>query len=299
MNTNKTKLVATCLVALAMTSNAYASAEVEPNNSLGNAQVLSGNSSHSIQGMMGNIGDASHDDLDYFKFTAKAGDVLDVDIDNGYDGSGSINTVIAIFDASAKLLRMNDYASSIDSGSTSILDARIDKFVVPSSGTYTVAVSNVPRYFTNGGGIMTFFRGTSTSTSVGDYTLNISGITAAQQTKQINIEIKPGVKQLAPLNPRAQGKVPVAIMGAAGFDVSGIKQKSLTFGSRGNENSLSKCQKQTRDINKDGYADLLCHFKNNVASFKSGDIEGILRGNTQRGKFEGRALIKVIPTRRK
>ena len=186
MNTKRTSLVIACLTAIGMASNAYAAAEAEPNNSLANAQTLAASGSHSIQGMMGNIGDRSHGDLDYFKFTAKAGDVLDIDIDNGYGGIGNINSVIAIFDASTKLLRMNAYAKSIDAGSTSILDARIDKFVVPKNGTYTVAVSNVPRYFMNGGGTMAYFG--TTTTSVGDYTLNISGITAASKDEPADKE---------------------------------------------------------------------------------------------------------------
>ena len=297
MKMNNTKIATACLVVAGMASSAFASTEVEPNNSLNAGQVLAGKSTHSISAMMGQTGDTAHSDLDFYTFTAKAGDILDVDIDNGVGGNGDINSVLAIYGANGTLLRMNAYSRGIDSGSTSIQDARIDKFVAPTSDNYTVAVSNVPRYFTNGGGTMAFFG--TTTTSVGDYTLNISGITAIPQVKQINIEVKPGVKKLAPLNSGAQGKVPVAIMGGAGFDVSDIKHNSLTFGSSGNENSLSKCQKQTRDINKDGYADLLCHFENSVASFKAGDIEGILKGDTKNAKFEGRALIKVIPTRRK
>ena len=297
MKTNNTRLLAASLVAFAMTSNAYASAEVEPNNSFTTAQELSGSSSHSIQAMMGNVGDTRHGDLDYFKFQAKAGDVLDLDIDNGFGDTGNLNTIVAIFDASARLLRMNSYASSIDSGSISTIDARIDKFVVPTTGTYTVAVSNVPRYFTNGGGIMTFFG--STTTSVSDYTLNISGITAASRTKQINIEVKPGNDKLSPLNPRSKGVIPVAIMGSASFDVSSIKQSSLSFGASGNEKSLSKCQPVRRDINKDGHADQLCHFSNRRANFQSGAIEGILKGKTSNGvNFEGRALLKVVPSKR-
>jgi hypothetical protein len=120
------------------------------------------------------------------------------------------------------------------------------------------------------------------------------------KTRQINIEVKPGIKDLAPLNPRSMGKVPVAIMGSADFDVSAIKQDTLSFGSSGNEKSLSKCQPQTRDINRDGYPDQLCHFENNVAGFKSGDIEGILKGSIDGNvQFEGRALIKVVPTQKK
>ena len=298
MKTNNTKLATACLAVLGMTTSAFAATEVEPNNAITAGQELAGKSAHSINAMMGQPGDTVHSDLDFYTFTAKAGDVLDLDIDNGVGGSGDINSILGIYNADGTLLRMNAYSLGTDSGSTSILDARIDKFVAPASGTYTVGVSNVPRYLINGGGTLAFFG--TTTTSVGDYTLNISGISAAPKTKQINIEVKPGIKKLAPLNPRAQGKVPVAIMGSAGFNVTDIKQKSLTFGSSGTEQSLSKCQKRVHDINKDGYADLLCHFENSIAAFKSGDIEGILKGDAQNGvKFEGRALIKVIPTRRK
>ena len=298
MNVTINKLAIASILAFGITSNALATSEAEPNNSLSSAQLLQGKSSHSINAMMGENAGTTHSDLDFYTFTAKAGDVLDVDIDNGVGGNGDINSIVAIYDASGTLLRMNAYSNGVDSGSSSILDARIDKFVAPASGTYTVAVSNVPRYFINGGNTLAFFG--TTTTAVGDYTLNVSGISVAPKTKQINIEVKPGIKRLAPLNPRAKGKVPVAILGAAGFDVTTIKQKSLTFGSTGNENSLAMCQKVVRDINKDGYGDMLCHFENSTAGFRNGDIEGVLKGKTKNGtSFEGRALIKVIPSKRK
>jgi hypothetical protein len=292
MKTNNTKLFAASLLALGMATSAQATPEDEPNNSLGAAQGLAASSAHSIEAMMGQEGATMHDDLDFFSFEAKAGDVLDLDIDNG-----AVDTIIGVFDANGKLLEMQDHAKDIDPGSSSTMDARIDKFVAPADGTYTVGVSNVPRYFVNGGGVLGFF-GTSTS-SVGSYTLNISGATVAPNTQQINIEVKPGSNELAPLSPRAKGKVPVAIMGSADFDVSDIKQSSLTFGSSGNEKSLSKCQKVIRDINNDGYDDQLCHFENSAAGFKSGDLGGVLKGETDNGiQFEGRALLKVLPSKR-
>ncbi len=298
MNVKTNKLAAACLIAFGMTSTAFAATEVESNDSLSTAQQLSGQSAHTIDAMLGESAGTAHSDLDFFTFSAKAGDVLDIDIDNGIGGNGDVNSIVGIYDANGTLLRMNAYSSDVDAGSTSTLDARIDKFVAPAGGTYTVAVSNVPRYLVNGGGTLAFFG--TTTTQVGDYNLNISGISVAAKTKQINIEVKPGVKDLAPLNPRANGKVPVAILGSSSFDVGAIQQQSLTFGASGNENSLAKCQKVTRDINRDGYADLLCHFENSAAGFESGDIEGVLKGKANGGiSFEGRALIKVIPTARK
>ncbi len=233
--------------------------------------------------MMGQIGDTVHSDLDFFKFKATAGDVLNIKLVNG-----QFATIVAVFDEAGNIARQAMGAP----------DARIDMFVAPATATYTVAVSTGMRYFVDGGNVLSFFG--TTTTDVGPYTLNISGASVAQKTMQINIQVKPGSNELAPLNPKSQGKVPVAIMGAAGFDVSNIKQNTLSFGSTGNEKSLSKCQKVTRDINHDGYADKLCHFENNLAGFKSGDIEGVLKGTMAGGaSFEGRSVLKVLPSRRK
>lgn len=291
MKINNTNVLSACLLTFGLASNVYAIPEQEVNDSLSAAQPLAAANVHTIEGMMGNAAELSTKDVDYFTFEAQAGDVLDIDIDHGM-----FNSILGIFDEAGTLLRMNAYSDGIDAGSSSVMDARIDKFVAPISGRYTVGVSSVPRYFLNGGGI--FFEGFATRP--GTYALTISGITTPNKVKQINIEVKPGNKDLPPLNPRSQGKIPVAIMGAAGFDVGNIKQATVTFGSSGNEKSLSKCQPGSRDINSDGYMDLLCHFENNTAGFKSGDIEGVLKGEMEGGiRFEGRALLKVLPSQRK
>ncbi|MEN8169527.1 MAG: hypothetical protein ABFS08_04820 [Pseudomonadota bacterium] len=300
MNTTRTSLLVACCACIGMASNAFAISEVESNDSIPTAQTLAPASSHSIDGVMGVIGESTHDDLDYFAFHANAGDVLDVDIDNGYGGAGYVNTIIAIFDESGTLLRMNDNADSLDEGSISIADSRIDAFVAPASGIYTVGVSTFPRFFNLDGNtsVDSRYARRGSINPTGDYTLNLSGMTDG--IKQINIEIKPGNNKLAPLNPRSKGKIPVAIMGSNDFDVDNIDQNSLTFGSSGSENSLNKCQKVTRDINNDGYGDKLCHFENRAAGFRSGDIEGILMGTTNGGTdFVGRSILKVVPSKRK
>jgi hypothetical protein len=317
MKINKTNVLTACLMSFGAMSAAYASPEIESNNSIASAQALPASGSHSINGVIGVLGGSTSDDLDYYSFQASAGDVLNIDIDNGYGGAGNVNTIIAIFDTSGTLLRMNDNATSLDTGSSSVLDSRIDAFVVPASGTYTVGVSAFPQFFNLDGTVPVTSSSTSTIsvgpgpgpapapggmiasfTPAGDYTLNIDGISS--RVKQINIEIKPGSSELAPLNPRSQGKIPVAIMGAVGFDVHQVKQTTLSFGSSGNEKSLSKCQPQAKDINKDGYADLLCHFENSASGFRSGDIEGIVKGELNGGaRFEGHAVLKVVPSRRK
>lgn len=281
-------------------STAGTVAEEEVNDSMSMAQSLPSASAHSVEGVIGTLGEASHNnDLDYYTFQANEGDVLSIDIDHGFDGAGSIDTVIAIIDADGNVLRTNDDPLTVDDGSVSYADSRIDAFTAETTGTYTVAVSTYPRFFNQdgsvtGGGSSTFMFGSAP----GDYSLNISGIT--MRVKQINMEVKPGVKELAPLKPSSQGKIPVAILGSSTFDVSTIKEESLSFGSTGGEKSLAKCQKHPRDINRDGYSDLLCHFENSKAGFKSGDLEAHLKGETKaKQQFEARAVLKVIPTKRR
>ncbi len=285
MKLTYTKAAAAGIIALGMAANAYATTEVETNHPIANAQGLEEATSHSIRGKMGGMGEATTSDLDFYDFTATEGDVISIVA----NGGGSIRTIIVgVFDANGTLLRMGAGAGT----------ARITDYTVNASGSYTIGVSSGMRFFVSGGNTMAFF-GTSTS-EMGDYTLTANGITVADKVKRINIEVKPGSNELAPLNPRAKGKFPVAIYGGAGFDVDDIKQNTITFGASGNESSLHKCQKDSRDINGDGYADLLCHFENSATNFRSGAIEGVLRG-TMNGnvKFEGRAVLKVIPTRNK
>lgn len=264
--------------------------EFEPNNPIASPAQLPAPANVSVEAMLGNAGP---DDLDYYTFYANAGDVLTVDIDNGIGGAQSVDTLIAIFDSSDShsILRLNDDATSLDPGSISTRDSRIDDFVVPVSGFYIVGVSNFPRYFMNGGGVMN-----TSAAHYGDYTLVISGVSAV--IKQVAIVIKPGNNNIAPINPRSHGKIPVAILGGPGFDTASIDTTTLTFGSSGDENSLSKCNPQPVDLNGDGRPDLLCHFNTRAAGFKPTDAEGKLHGSTTDGsRFEGAGYLKVVPVK--
>lgn len=262
--------------------------EFEPNNPISSPEELSSPADVSIQAFLGNAGLY---DLDYYSFYANAGDDVTVDIDNGIGGQQSVDTVLAIFDSTSahNILRWNDDASSLDPGSISRLDARIDNFVAPSSGYYIVGVSSYPRYFKAGGGVMN-----PNYPSQGDYTLVISGVTSA--VKQVPILIKPGNNNVAPVNPRSHGKIPVAILSEPGFEPMSIKTSTLTFGSSGYEASLSKCNREGVDLNGDGVLDLLCHFSTQKADFMLTDAEGTVRGQTRDGtQFKGTGYLKVVP----
>lgn len=279
------------IVPCLMISSVYAgntTSEQEPNNPIASPEKVEHASNETIQAVLGNGG---FYDLDYYTFYAKAGDVVTADIDHGIGGQRSVDTVMAIFDSSAdhNILRFNDDASSLDPGSISRLDSRIDNFVAPVTGYYVVGVSNYPRYFTNGGGVIN-----SWYPAQGDYDLVITG--ATDMVKHIAILIKPGNNNIAPVNPKSHGKIPVAILGEPNFDVKTIDTTSLTFGSDGTEASLSKCNREAVDLNGDGEPDLLCHFNTQDAQFKPTDAEGKLKGETKKGvMFEGAGFLKVVP----
>ena len=270
--------------------------EKEINDSTSQAQEITPSwGSARVQAMMGEPGQSLHNDLDYYKVKAQAGDVLTLNIDNGYKEDAPLNTVLAVYGPAPefKLLRMVDYAEQ-DEGSNSSLDARIDDLVITETGMYTVAVSTVPRYFIDGG---TTYQGRRSfgETVVTDYTLSIEGVSSG--VKKVGIEVKPGSDDVAPINPRSRGKIPVAILGAHNFSVVNIDTGSLTFGASGDEASLHKCTNSTKDVNGDGHYDMVCHFNTKDTGFNANSLEGVLKG-AMKGSgepFEGRAFLKVVP----
>jgi len=277
----------TCLFAgIAYAGNVIS--EFEPNNPVAEPQHLVAPSGTTVQAYLGNNGP---DDIDYYMFYANAGDVVDLNIDNGYyGGTESVDLMMYIFDGvTHKRITWNDDETPSNP------DPRIPDFSPDTSGYFIVAVTNYPRFLTadSSGNIVVSY---PTNYHHGDYVLKISG--ATPNVKQVAIRINPGSDYISPMpiNPRSRGKIPVAVMGGPDFNVSSIDTKSLTFGSNGYEASLSKCNPQPVDLNGDGRMDLICHFDNQAANFKLTDAVGKLRGETTDGiQFEGNGDLKVTP----
>jgi hypothetical protein len=290
-----TGFVAGMLLASGIAQAANQINDTEINNPIGYAQrIAMPSGSAEISAWIGN---ATGTDVDYYTFYATEGDVLTFDIDGGMGGAQDVDTVMAIFNVSNNYKKEtdNDDPRSVDPGSTSISDARIENFRVPTSGYYVVGVSGYPHLFNSGGSIVN--PSSTGPNSNGDYKLVISG--ATPQVQQINIEIKPGSDALAPINPRSNGKIPVALLSSSEFDAMNVKTESLTFGATGDENSRSHCSQSGEDVNGDGRLDLVCHFENQKAGFAKGDTEGIVRGKMKWGtSFEGRGFLKAVPEKR-
>lgn len=304
MKTKIRSCLAVAAAALALPCIAQAAPEVEPNHPIALGQAIGitnitvdgkATTGAIIEGVVGNLTGAAVEDLDFFVFQGKEGDVVTFDIDGGMGGARNVDTILAVFGPAPafQLLRMNDDAGyPLDPGSTHPYDSRIDNFRLPADGAYTVGVSSFPRRFVNGGTVSSSTLGANAN---GDYTLIISGVTPS--VLQVNLEIKPGSGDVAPINPKAKGRVPVALLGASDFAVRDIDLGSLTFGHSGNEKSLARCGKP-EDVNGDVWPDLVCHFDNQAAAFQSSDDEAILKGRLDSGRvFEGRGWLKVVPVK--
>jgi methionine-rich copper-binding protein CopC len=304
-------LMAAFLAASVASGTVLAVDEVEKNNpaarndSIGTAQRLEIGTGGSVEvnGVLGVLSGPATNDVDFYSFEGREGDVVTVDIDGGMKlaGSGmrSVDTIVALFGPgpcplSTLCAMVDDAKLPLDPGSIHRFDARIDPIRLPRTGIYTVGVSSAPRFFNPNGTL----RSTSlNSTSNGSYTLVISGVTPPIQ--QINIAIKPDSGEYAPINPKSKGSIPVALVSSAEFNALGVDYGSITFGADGTEASLLRCAREGEDVDGDGRPDLMCHFDSQTANFEPGDTEGIVMGKTTAGRrFEGRGHIRIVGGKR-
>jgi hypothetical protein len=255
-------------------------------------------------------------DVDFYWFEAYKGNVLNIDVDKGMkpvpdpvEGmTRSVDTILAIFGPMPSVTKADEglnmpSASDPDGsgGSADFRDAFIDNFVVPADGIYVVGVSSQPRFFQDGGTVAS--PNLLGNLSNGAYTLIVTGVIPPEV--QVKIDVKPGTQGDAPVNPKAKGVIPVAILSQEAnasspkFDALTVKPYSLTFGKTGNEKSYIGCHKHGMDVNADGLLDLVCTFDNQAASWDVDDVRGVMKGLTEDGtKFEGRGRLKVVPKAR-
>lgn len=293
----RSAILAALVAAWSASGGALAVDEVEPNDPVASAQhlVIGSDGTAQVNGVIGVVSGTHTRDVDFYSFDGKEGDVVTADIDGGMiTPSIGLDSVLAIFGPNGSnplfLWRQVDNAFPADPGSVSALDARITNFRLPVTGTYVVGVSSFPGLFLN---VNTLSSSQLRANSNGAYTLIISGVTPS--IEQIDIIIKPDTTEVAPVNPKSKGSIPVALLSSAEFDAMEVDQQTLRFGAQGNEESFVRCNKDGMDYNGDGRLDLVCHFDNPTAHFDIGDTEGVVRGATKSGKqFEGRGWLKVV-----
>jgi hypothetical protein len=283
-------LLAMALASMGATGTVLAVDEQEANNPIQAAQqvTVGGSGSVTIKGAIVHPS-LNIPDVDFYSFEAKLGDTITVNIDG--TGSGLLDASLFLFDPSNNRFAFNQDAPR-DSGSETDADPRIERITLNATGRWTVGVTSHP-VLLNSGGTMSRI---STMNS-GAYTLVISGVTPALQ--HIVIDIKPGSLEIAPINPKAKGVIPVALLSSPEFNPMDVDVNSVTFGHSGDEPSMRHCGKDGKDLNADGIADLVCHFENAVAKFVRGDSMGVVKGKTKGGKlFEGSGDLKVVPEKR-
>ena len=93
------------------------------------------------------------------------------------------------------------------------------------------------------------------------------------------------------------GLVQIAILSEAGFDApKAVDRESLSFGQKGDENSLAFCMPWKMDVNGDRKKDLICYFYERSSGFQCGDTLGTLKGKTVEGEpFGGQDKVKIAP----
>jgi hypothetical protein len=287
-------LVSMALATMGVSGIALAEQEVEPNNNFSQPQKLEVGSGGAVT-VLGTIQNASplSPDFDFYSFEGRKDDVITVDIDAT---TGGLDTVLHIFDPDGVMRLMSTYTDPADPGSTPVpgytetMDASL-QFSLDKTGVWKVLVTAEPAFMTSDGTfIMRAF-------SNGSYTLIVSGLTPTTTTEQVHIEIKPGSQQRGPVNPKAKGEIPVALLSNAdtGFDPFQVDESSLKFGRTGTEASLVRCLKAGKDFNGDGRLDRVCHFDNAKSGFTWQDTIGTVTGTKGGKPFEGRGDLKVVP----
>ena len=113
---------------------------------------------------------------------------------------------------------------------------------------------------------------------------------------EVVIDVKPGSDPNC-FNINGHGVIPVAILGAASFDVFDIDVDTLTFDGlavrvRGKNGPLCS----PADSNGDAHLDLVCHFEDDAENWTGGGTTGTVRGEFFDGTpFTGSDSICVVP----
>jgi hypothetical protein len=117
--------------------------------------------------------------------------------------------------------------------------------------------------------------------SGGFFNMAVTGVTDGPVLAiPVQIDIKPGSAP-NPVNPRADGVMPVAILGSSAFDVTSVDQTTVRFGP--GSAAAQKDAGHTEDVNGDGFLDLIFHFPTAAAGIACGDTAAALTGATTSG----------------
>ena len=110
------------------------------------------------------------------------------------------------------------------------------------------------------------------------------------ESGDVEIDIKPG-SDTNPINLKSEGVIPVAILGAADFDVTTVDVDSLLFGPDGASPAHNG---HLEDVNGDGFIDLLAHFRTQATGIAAGDTQACLTGTADEVDIEGCDVVRTV-----
>jgi hypothetical protein len=302
-----------CFLVSSGLASAAAINEVEPNDTLLSAQpIYVPAEGTSVSAVIGELNGPWNADVDFFTFDGTQGDVPSIATVGALnpDAPGSclgFPANLALYDAAGTMVAM---ASGDCFAGT---EAFINSYTLPATGTYTIGVSAWNFHALNDGGAMDnpdlLYTG-------GPYLLVVNGVRDSSPpptpvptptppptlpppspAMHVPIEIRHWHQDEVGLGKR-HGKDPitVVILSMADFDARSVDPSSLTFGRTGEEDSLFRCRKESKDVNHDGLPDLVCYFKPDVADFQPGNLMGNLHGRIKATgeQIEGSAALKIF-----
>lgn len=272
----------------------------DPTNPMYAAQVLNPDAEGVVvkPARIGPLDSTVKEDVDYYKFTYQG------------DGGPATFTVQMCASVPAKsasavmaLIRLQNGvgAERLVSAVTKwppgkpCQDALITTSALTKGTEYVIAVTDAPADFTVSGTYMEPYPYTSNF----DYTLVATGLKAA--VTEVGVLVKPHHRRGSlPVNlVKNHGKLKVAVLGSDTFDVAKIDTSSLSFGATGDENSITRCKEELKDVNKDGNLDLVCRFDVAYTGLTTASTSAVLKGKTKDGEdIQGTGTVKVIASKR-
>ncbi len=110
----------------------------------------------------------------------------------------------------------------------------------------------------------------------------------------VDADIKPGSDPNS-INPSLEGDVPVALLGSEHFDVADVDPATLAFGPDGASFDHSQGP-HVEDVNGDGYADLVAHYRIEETGIAFGDTEACVTGALLGGRIlVGCDAVRTVP----
>jgi len=180
----------------------------------------------------------------------------------------------------------------------SILKLYVDGIEVGTGKAVTKTIGyNTGNLYVGSYGTGYYFTGTIDEVRIWDGALTGSNIEYNYSLRNIGIDIKPGSDPNS-INLGSNGVVPVAILGSADFDASTVNPSTITLagagvkfkGNSGNSGSL-------KDVNGDGYPDLVVQVYTENLELATGDGKAVLSAYTYAGPaLTGSDSIRIVPT---